>query len=141
MPVTRVSPTAADFKVEVAAVSAAVRDPRPEALGELWRRFPVALSNRVRRAFDPSAPDPALPKLLEHAPAALTLALVTDLDDVDALLKAPAEALTALRRFLHARVAERAPGFRDTYALFDELERRCAPVRGRLSHAFLGIDE
>jgi hypothetical protein len=128
---------AAPASVLDAAVRAAVRDGRPEALETLWRRFPVALSSRVVAAFRAGSADAALSRLLEHAPAAATPELVTALEDVDALLRAPADALTALRRFLHTRVAQRAPGFRETYALFDAIERRCAPVRGAMARGFL----
>ena len=111
------------------AIATAVRAGRPEAVAELWRRFPEALSRRVLVALEAELSDPALSLLLEHAPAGATPALIAALDDVEVVLRAPAATLSAVRRFLHARVAERAPGFRDTYALLDEIERRCAPLR------------
>jgi hypothetical protein len=111
-----------------AAVSAALRS-EPEAVSELWRRFPERLERRLIDALGANEPDPSLPALLAQAPRTATPALVEALDDVDRALKAPAATLNALRRFLHARVAERAPGFRDVYALLDEIERRCAPLR------------
>jgi hypothetical protein len=111
------------------AVTAALRDGAREALQVLWRRFSPELSQRVSGALRATEPDAALSALLESAPPSVTSTLLEELDDVDRLLKAPGATLTAVRRFLHARVAERAPGFRDLYALLDEIERRCTPLR------------
>jgi hypothetical protein len=101
----------------------------PGAFAELWQRFSGQLEGRILAALAANDPDPVIPPLLEHAPASFAPVLVRALDEVDDVLRAPAATLGALRRFLHARVAERAVGFRDTYALLDEIERRCAPLR------------
>jgi hypothetical protein len=59
--------------------------------------------------------------------------LIAALDDVDALLRLRASSLMALRRHLHRELCRhdaKSEAFRETYALFDELERRCAKVLG-----------
>ncbi|HEY3493247.1 MAG TPA: hypothetical protein VGK73_01120 [Polyangiaceae bacterium] len=111
------------------ALASAARSGRPEAMAELWGRFPEQLSAQVVALLETETQDPLLSALLAQAPPEMTPRLLAALDDVEALLRAPAANLTALRRFLHTQVAERAPGFRDTYALLDEIERRCAPLR------------
>jgi hypothetical protein len=55
------------------------------------------------------------------------------LDDVEALLRARGASLMVLRRHLLrelTRLDPKAEAVRETYALFDELERRCAKVVG-----------
>jgi hypothetical protein len=55
--------------------------------------------------------------------------LVESLADVDALMRAPAATLMALRRELYRRLLPGEPGFPKIHELFNELEERCAKVR------------
>jgi hypothetical protein len=112
------------------ALALAVRAGRDDALGELWSRFASALASRAAALV--ARPDEAsrttLAMLLRSAPRGATEALVRALDDVDTLMKSSGETLSVVRQLLHARIAARAPGWRDAYALFSELETRCRAV-------------
>ncbi len=124
-----------------AALALASRAARDDAMGVLWARFPAALTRHtvalVSRSDEASAR--ALAVLFRSAPPETTELLARALDDVDRLMKSPADTLTAVRELLHGRIAARAPGWRTAYALFSELEERCraaqklslAPGRGR----------
>ncbi len=116
-----------------AAVDAACEKGDRAALEHLWARFPAALADVARAAL--SAPGDGgtfggLDALLESAPPRAAERLFEGVGNVDQLLRAPAESLMALRRHLYRRLAARGPGFRESYALFDEIERRCAKVSG-----------
>jgi hypothetical protein len=115
----------------VRAASAAKND---AALAALWRRFPAALSSFVQNSLTPAGePGIDLERLLATTPEGASVRLIATLDDVDALLRARAPSLMALRRHLHrelGRYAVKSEAFRETYALFDELERRCARLSG-----------
>jgi hypothetical protein len=117
-----------------AAVRAACASRNDDALAVLWRRFPTLLSGFVRSALTPAgAPGVELERLLSTIPESAAVGLIATLDDVDALLRARGASLMVLRRHLHrelTRLDPKAEAFRDTYALFDELERRCAKVVG-----------
>ncbi|HEX6277545.1 MAG TPA: hypothetical protein VFZ53_31090, partial [Polyangiaceae bacterium] len=110
-----------------AAVAFAARAHRDDVLLELWRRFPDALARtlhaRLVRTDDASRS--AVGALLRTAPREARPALVRSLDDIEALLKSPAETLASARSLLHLHIAERGPGWRDVYSLFGELETRC----------------
>jgi hypothetical protein len=122
---------------EAEALLAATRALRADVVAGFWRRAPEALLEAVRRALEPSRPSDsaaalpsgALELWLATAPLDRTSAIAELLPSAPALLRIPAAHLLALRGFLHARIAARAPGLRAIYALFDELERRCAPLR------------
>jgi hypothetical protein len=117
-----------------AAVRAACASRNDDALAVLWRRFPTLLGGFVRSALTPAgAPGVELERLLSTIPESAAVGLIATLDDVDALLRARGASLMVLRRHLHrelTRLDPKAEAFRDTYALFDELERRCAKVVG-----------
>jgi hypothetical protein len=120
-----------------AAVELAVRAERDEATRELWTRFPAALARRTHgllgRTDDGSRA--TLAALLRSAPPETTETLVRALDDVEALMKSPGETLGVVRRLLHTRVAERAPGWREAYVLFSEIEKRCRALARASSRA------
>jgi hypothetical protein len=120
--------------VVAAAVRAACASSNDAALALLWRRFPAVLSDFVQNALTPTGePGFDLERLLATTPEGASVRLIATLDDVDALLRARAASLMALRRHLHrelGRHAVRSEAFRETYVLFDELERRCARVAG-----------
>jgi hypothetical protein len=130
-------------ELEAEALLAATRALRRDVLAVFWQRTPDTLLEAVRRALDPVRPAAsdtvvalvpgALELWLATAPIEHTSAIVERLPNAGALLRIPAAHLLALRRFLHARIALRAPKLREIYAIFDELERRCAPVRKRLT--------
>jgi hypothetical protein len=113
-----------------AALALAVRAKRADALALLWERFPAALGRRAALALAATsdASKTTLAPLLESAPPEATEPLVRALVDVDALMKTPAETLSAVRALLHRRLAARAPGWREAYALFSEVERRFRAV-------------
>jgi hypothetical protein len=118
-----------------AAVKAACRAPDDAALGALWQRFPAILSKLTLDALAPSGPEIGveLERLFCTIPKGVSARITATLDDVDALLRARAASLIALRRHLHrelTRLDPKSEAFRETYALFDELERRCARVLG-----------
>ena len=118
------------------AVAFATRAQRDDVLVELWRRFPDALARllhaRLVRSDDASRA--ALTALLRSAPPAAMPELARSLDDIEALMKTSGETLAAIRELLHARIASRAPAWRDAYALFNELEERCRAL-GKISAA------
>ena len=97
-----------------AAVDAACRAERKDALGLLWGRFARPLTRPVVHALRDPAPE-----------------VLAELDSVDALLRGPAASLEAVRRFLYACIAGRGPGFRDAYARFDEIERHLEQVHAQ----------
>jgi hypothetical protein len=113
-----------------AALALAVRARRADALALLWERFPGALGRRAALALAATndVSKATLAPLLESAPPEATEPLVRALVDVDALMKTPAETLSAVRALLHRRLAARAPGWREAYALFSEIERRFRAV-------------
>jgi len=106
-------------------------------LAVLWDRFPSLLGEmtRVALAGTDARSSARLRALLAGAPAKATGELAVSVDNVDALLRAPGATLMALREHLHAQLVGHlgAPTkqFHETYALFDELERRCAKVSMR----------
>lgn len=115
------------------AARAACRAEGVDALRLLWKRFPDALSAIVHGSLAPAGPELGvdLDRLLEATPKGVSARLIASLDDVDTLLRARAVGLMALRRHLHRDLARHDPktdAFREAYALFDELERRCARV-------------
>jgi len=115
--------------LEQAVLGAAAAE-RQDALGVLWQRFPSELG-RLTSAYlkgSGATETAAFARLLATAPPEATEALVVSLDDVDALLRAPAESLSAVRTLLHARLGKKGPGFRDAYALFHRVEARCAAI-------------
>jgi hypothetical protein len=114
-----------------AAVDAACRAERADALGLLWGRFPRPLTRRVVHALGDPAAARARQPLLESVPPNLAPEVLAELESVDALLRGPAASLEAVRRFLHACIAGRGPGFRDAYALFDEIERHLERVHAQ----------
>jgi len=107
------------------------------SLTVLWERFPELLTDMTKAALAGAhaANSSRLEALLGGAPPRATAGLAASFDSVDVLLRLPGESLMALRRHLHARLVAHlgAPTkqFHETYALFDELERRCAKVSMR----------
>lgn len=124
-------------ELETEALLAATHALRADVLGAFWQRVPDTLLEAVHRALQEARPSDGAPALppgalalwLATAPLERTSAIVERLPSAATLLRVPAAHLLALRGFLHARIATRPPGLRAIYALFDELERRCAPVR------------
>jgi hypothetical protein len=122
-------------ELEAEALLAATRALRRDVLAVFWQRTPDSLLEAVKRELDPARPSAtdtvggALELWLATAPLEHTSTIVEQLPNAGALLRIPAAHLLALRSFLHARITLRAPKLREIYALFDELERRCAPVR------------
>jgi hypothetical protein len=102
-------------------------------MGELWARFPDALGRHTELLFvrADEVSRTRLGVLLASVPLDRTEWLVRALGDVDSLMRAPGETLSAVRTLLHARLAARAPGFREAYALFSELEERCRALAKR----------
>jgi hypothetical protein len=98
-------------------------------LAVLWSRFPELLvaALRTRLELDPQR----APTLLDAAPLEHTGAVVDALRR-RLLSTTSAELATAvldgMRRWLHARVAARAPAWREAYAVLAEIERRLFPV-------------
>lgn len=124
----RVPESALDAALELAA-----RAGRTDAMGELWARFPAALGRHTESLFA-RADDVSRTKLgvlLASVPLDRTEWLVRALGDVDSLLRAPGETLSAVRTLLHARIGARVPGFREAYALFSEIEARCRALAKR----------
>jgi hypothetical protein len=114
-----------------AAVDAACRALRGDALALLWSRFPRPLTRRVVHALtDPGAARTRLP-LLESVPPEIAPEVLAELASVETLLRGPGANLEAVRRFLHACIAGRGPGFRDAYARFDEIERHLEHLRAQ----------
>jgi hypothetical protein len=129
-------------ELEAEALLSATRALRRDVLAVFWQRTPDTLLEAVRRGLEPARPSASdaaalLPGALElwlaTAPLSHTCAIVERVPNAGALLRIPAAHLLALRGFLHARIAARAPNLREIYALFDELEQRCAPVRNASS--------
>jgi hypothetical protein len=114
-----------------AAVDPACRAEHREGLGVLWTRSPAELTRVLVEELLAARPTAARELLFETAPPGVTPEVLARLPPVSGLLRGPAASLTAVRRFLHGRVAERAPGFRDAYALLDELEGRLAALRAQ----------
>ena len=107
----------------------------PEALAALWTRVPGSVAAALRTRLDRDGTGG--PRVLESAPPEQTAAAVDVLRRRLLASGAPElapEALERVRRWLHARIASRAPAWREAYALLAELERRLAPVlRARYS--------
>jgi hypothetical protein len=129
--------SALDLAVDRVLGSGAGDTEKIRVLSVLWGRFPNelqaivegALTGRDRRRSAHAD------VLLRAAPAAAALEMLQELagdDLIDTLLRAPAESLMALRRYLHKRlslhVGAATREFRTMYALFDDIERRCAKV-------------
>jgi hypothetical protein len=110
-----------------AALALAARAGRDDAMGELWLRFPAALTRHAASLVSRTdeASQRALAALFRSAPLEATDPLARALDDIEKLMKSPTQSLTAVRELLHARIAARAPGWREAYPLFSELEKRC----------------
>ncbi|HEV8549378.1 MAG TPA: hypothetical protein VGQ57_10125, partial [Polyangiaceae bacterium] len=117
-----------DTLVEV-AVDAACRSGHREGLSLLWARSGAALTQALVDELLAARPAGTRRLLLETAPPEVTPEILGRLPEPSALLRGPAASLHSVRRFLHARVAERSHGFRDAYRLLDELEERLAGVR------------
>jgi len=115
-----------------AAVDAACRSGQREALGVLWSRFPDALTGALVEVLGNAEAAARRGLLLDTAPPSVTGIVVESLAEVEDLLRGHAANLAALRRFLHAQIGARGPGFRDAYALLDEIEEHLEDVR---SHA------
>ena len=114
-----------------AAVDPACRAGHREGLAILWTRSTADLTRVLVEELLAARPTAARELLFETAPPGVTPEVLARLPPVSGLLRGPAASLTAVRRFLHGRVAERVPGFRDAYALLDELEARLAALRAQ----------
>ncbi|HTQ07287.1 MAG TPA: hypothetical protein VMI54_25700 [Polyangiaceae bacterium] len=114
-----------------AALDAACRAERRDALEVLWGRFSAPLTAAAIEALGDPETGARRGFLLRTAPPSVTKAVLGELDDVDELMRGPAENLEAVRRFLHGQIAARGPGFRDAYALFDEIERHLEDLRAQ----------
>ncbi len=114
-----------------AALDAACRAERRDALELLWTRFSVPLTAAAIEALSDPESGPRRGFLLRTVPSSSTKAVLGELDDIDELLRGPAHNLQAVRRFLHAQIAARGPGYRDAYALFDEIERHLEDVHAQ----------
>jgi hypothetical protein len=100
-----------------------------EGLAALWARLPAvtAAALRARLELDPRRAR----TLIDAAPFEHTGAVVDALrrrllSTTSTELSAPA--LDHVRRWLHARIAARAPDWRDAYAVLAEIERRLQPL-------------
>jgi len=113
------------------AVEAACRAGHRAGLVVLWARSRELLSHALVDWLLGPRPADTRRLLLDTAPPSVTPEVLERLPDASALLRGSLGSLEAVRRFLHARIAERAPGFRDAYALLDELEGRLAAVRSQ----------
>jgi hypothetical protein len=114
-----------------AAVDAACSAGRSDALELLWSRFGPALTAAVVEALSRPAAGARRGLLLLTTPPSVVTAVLGELADSDELLRGPSENLEAARRFLHAQIGARSPGFREAYALFDEIERHLEDVRAQ----------
>jgi hypothetical protein len=119
--------------VVAAAARAASRQADDAAFGVLWRRFPGILTGFVENALAPAGLELGvdLERLLRTTPRSVSPSVLAQLGNVDELLRARAANLMALRRHLHRELIRLDPkdeAFRETYVLFDELERRCDKV-------------
>jgi hypothetical protein len=114
-----------------AALDAACRAERRDALEILWSRFPAPLTAAAVEALADPESGSRRGFLLRTVPATATQTVLGELPDIDDLLRGPAENLQAVRRFLHTQIAARGPGFRDAYALFDEIERHLEDLRAQ----------
>jgi hypothetical protein len=94
-------------------------------------RFPRRVGGLLQSAIGggSSAQAPLVDALLVSASQSGFTMLVESLADVDALMRAPAATLMALRRELYRRLLPGEPGFPKIHELFNELEERCAKVR------------
>ena len=119
---------------EAEALLAATRALRADVVAGFWRRAPEALLEAVRRAPNrldvgrAAALPPAPSSLVGHGaarPHSTIVELLPSAPHSCACCRAPARAAWLLQRAHRCA----APGLRAIYALFDELERRCAPVR------------
>jgi hypothetical protein len=110
-----------------AAIDAACRAGRRDGLAVLWARFPDPLCSALLEVLAHADPNRGL--LLDTAPPAVTREVITGLDEVEDLLRGPADNLAAVRRFLHVQVGARGPWFRDAYTLLDEIEHHLEGVR------------
>jgi len=114
-----------------AALDAACRAERRDALDALWTRFSAPLTAAASEALADPESGSRRGFLLRTVPASATKTVLGELDDIDGLLRGPSENLQAVRRFLHTQIAARGPGYRDAYALFDEIERHLEDVRAQ----------
>lgn len=114
-----------------AALDAACRSGRRDALELLWARFPAALTAAAVEALDDPESGARRGFLLRTVPPSVTKAVLGELPEIDELLHGPAENIEAVRRFLHAQIAARGPHFRDAYALFDEIEQHLEDLRAQ----------
>lgn len=114
-----------------AALDAACRGERRDALELLWARFSAPLTAAAIEALADPESGARRGFLLRTVPPSVTRAVLGELADVDELLRGPAANLEAVRRFLHAQVAARGPGFRDAYSVFDEIEQHLEDLRAQ----------
>jgi hypothetical protein len=114
-----------------AAVDPTCRAGHREGLAVLWTRATAELTRVLMEELLATRPTRARELLFETAPPGVTLEVLGRLPPASTLLRGPAASLTAVRRFLHGRVAARSPGFRDAYKLLDELEGRVAALRAQ----------
>jgi hypothetical protein len=113
------------------AIDAACRAGHRSGLAVLWGRSSRFLTLALVDWLLAPRPADTRRLLLETTPPRVTPEVLERLPNASALLRGPLGSLEAVRRFLHARVAERGPGFRDAYALLDELEGRLSVVRSQ----------
>jgi hypothetical protein len=114
-----------------AAVDPACRAGHREGLAILWARSAADLTRVLVEELLAARSTQARELLFETAPPGVTEEVLARLPPSSALLRGPGASLTAVRRFLHGRVAARSPGFRGAYALLDELEGRLATLRAQ----------
>jgi hypothetical protein len=114
-----------------AAVDAACRAERKDALSVLWTRFPAPLTRLVGDTLANPSASARRGALLVAAPPRVAPAVLAALASVDELLRGPMANLEAVRLFLHAQIAARGPAFRDAYTLLDEIETHFEDVRER----------
>ncbi len=114
-----------------AAIDAACRAEHRAGIAVLWTRSSAAMTEALLRMLLAADATGTRGLLLDTAPPSVTPGVLVRLPDAPTLLKGPSQSLDAVRRFLHARVTERGPGFRDAYALFADLEGHLEAVHAR----------
>jgi hypothetical protein len=97
----------------------------PALFEALWQRDPDRAGLELSRAFSSRAEDHALGRiegLLAAAPPR-EFARLSELFAQKSLANLEREKLAAVRRFLHARIRERKPGYLEAYARLSAIER------------------
>jgi hypothetical protein len=102
----------------------------PEVIAALWCRDATLAVGAVQRAVASRGFDQLL-ALVERAPRAALGQLLPALRAALDPGATPVSALDPLRRWLHARVAERGPEWHDAYALLVACERALLPLRAQ----------